>query len=212
MELAAVRALIPLADVDLVPPPALFSFQSKIHGQAHVARVLVHAFRLIAATGLVKDTARLWAAVYLHDVARLHDGKIPDHGAHAWARLATLPDVQALFARGGVQPADYPAIQAAVTLHSRGEAKTGAPEARLTGLLKDADGLDRVRLGDLDPDYLRHAEARGMVRFAQRLYGDTDHKLPVGPDYFVRLWPEALRLTALVPDGKAAAAGEGGRE
>ena len=82
----------------------------------------------------------------------------------------------------------------------------------MTKLLKDADGLDRVRLGDLDPDYLRHAEARGMVRFAQRLYGDTDHKLPVGPDYFARLWPEALRLTALVPDGKAAAAGEGGRE
>jgi hypothetical protein len=34
---------------------------------------MVHAFRLIAATGFVEDTAQLWAAVYLHDIARRHD-------------------------------------------------------------------------------------------------------------------------------------------
>jgi hypothetical protein len=202
-ELRDVRALIPLADADMVPPPELFRCDSRIHGQAHVARVLVHALQLIAATGFVEETVRLWAAVYLHDIAREHDGWCPHHGADAWARLATLPDVRALFARAGVADRDYPAIQGAVTLHSHGEPKLAAPDARLTKLLKDADALDRVRLGDFDPDFLRHPEARDMVRFAERLYRDTDHKLPYGRDYFARLWPEVLRLDGLVPDRAA---------
>jgi len=203
MDMVAVRALIPLADDELVPPPELFWHPSTLHGQAHVARVLVHAFRLIAAAGLVEETPRLWAAVYLHDIARRHDGHCTRHGDDAWARLDSLPDVQALFARGGVPADDHPAIQAAVAMHSQGEPKPDHPHGRLIKLLKDADGLDRVRLGDLDPDYLRHAEARHMARFAQRLYGDTDHKLPIGPDYFARLWPEAQRIAALVPDHKS---------
>jgi hypothetical protein len=211
MTFVAVRALIPLPDAELVPPPELFLHKSTIHGQAHVARVLVHAFRLIAATGLVDETVRLWASVYLHDIARRHDGHCPHHGADAWARLASLDGVRELFARAGVRPEDYPDIETAVSLHSHGEAKSGAHDARLTKLLKDADGLDRVRLGDLDPDYLRHPEARGMIRFAQRLYGDTDTRLPAGPDYFARLWPEAQRIAALVPD-RAAVRDEGRRE
>ena len=202
--LSEVRALIPLADHEMVPPPGLFWHASALHGQAHVARVLVHALRLIAATGLVEETARLWASVYVHDIARRHDGHCTDHGADAWARLNSLPDVQALFERGGVRREDYPAIEAAVTMHSHDEPKPGHPHLRIVRLLKDADGLDRVRLGDLDPDFLRYPESRGMTRFAQRLYGETDHKLAVGPDYFARLWPVAQRLAAQVPDRKPA--------
>ena len=36
---------------ELAPPPSLFTHHSPLHGQSHVARVMVHAFRLIAATG-----------------------------------------------------------------------------------------------------------------------------------------------------------------
>ena len=74
MPLAEIRALVPVPDEELVPPTELFLHPSRLHGQAHVTRVMVHAFRLIAATGFVEETARLWAAVYLHDIARLHDG------------------------------------------------------------------------------------------------------------------------------------------
>lgn len=208
MSLTDVRALIPLADEEMVPPPELFAHPSLLHGQAHVARVLVHAFRLVGATGAVAEMPRLWASVYLHDIARRHDGRCPHHGPDAWARFASLADVQAMFVRAGVSTDDYPAIEAAVSLHSHGEQKTGGPHARLVKLLKDADGLDRVRLGDLDPDYLRHPEARGMVRFAERLYRDTDGKLPVGADYFARLWPEAQRIATLVPDRPSARDGD----
>ena len=185
---AQVRALIPIPDEELVPPPGLFLHPSRLHGQAHVARVMVHAFRLIAATGYTEETARLWAAVYLHDIARQHDGVAPRHGADAWKRLADLPDVRALFARGGVREEDYPAIQAAVVGHSDGEPPADHPHRRLMCLLKDADALDRVRLGDLDPSYLRHPEAREMVGFAERLYRLTNLTIPPSPGYFLHLW------------------------
>ena len=194
MDLVAIRALIPLSDGELVPPPALFRHASRLHGQAHVARVLVHGLGLVAAIGCVDELPRLWAATYLHDLARRHDGISTRHGADAWARLATLPDVEALFARGGVRADDYPAIQAAVTMHSHGEPTAGDPHERLIKLLKDADGLDRVRLGDLNPRYLRYPEARRMVQFAERLFDETDDVLPTGLDHFERLWPEAVRL------------------
>jgi len=197
MSLESVRALIPLPDADIVPPPELFLHGSYLHGQAHVARVLVHAFRLIDATGAEVEAPRLWAAVYLHDIARRHDGGCRRHGADAWARLATLPDVQTLFARAGVRPEDHSAIEAAVTRHCNGEPLPGEPHYRLMALLKDADGLDRVRLHDLDPNLLRHHEARTMVAFARQLYQEADNTLKPGPDYFGRLWPEVRRILAV---------------
>ncbi len=39
----------------------------------------------------------------------------------------------------------------------------------LTRLLKDADNLDRVRLGDLKTRYLRHQGAKDVEPFAWRL-------------------------------------------
>ena len=189
-----VRVMIPLPDTDLVPPPELFLHRSYVHGQAHVARVLVHGLRLVAATGAVQETQRLWAAIYLHDIAREHDGRCTHHGADAWGRLGALPETQELFERGGVIRTDYPAIEAAVTIHCYGEPSAEDPHFTLMALLKDADGLDRVRLGDLRPELLRHDEARTMVAFAQRLHDETNDAIRPGPDYFARLWPEALRI------------------
>lgn len=131
MDLEDVRALVTVPDEDLVPPPDLFWHPSRLHGQAHVARVLVHAFRLVEATGFHDEMPRLWAAVYLHDIARRHDGGSARHGADAWARLADLPDVRGLFGRGGVGDEDYPVIQSAVTHHSAGEPLRTAPSWRL---------------------------------------------------------------------------------
>jgi hypothetical protein len=193
-----VRLRLPVDNRDLVPPSDLFLHASRLHGQGHVARVLVHAMRLVAATGLIEETARLWAAVYLHDIARQHDGYCTRHGADAWARLATLPHVEALLARGGVSKADYPAIETAITHHCRSEVARDHPHWELTALLKDADGLDRVRLADLDPRYLRHPEAKGMIAFAERLYAATAD-WPPWPDWPDRLWTGADRAT----DGQA---------
>jgi hypothetical protein len=110
--------------------------------------------------------------------------------------LADLPEVQACLARGGVRPDDHPAIEVAVTRHSKDEPMPGEAYWRLAALLKDADGLDRVRLYDLNPKMLRHDEARLMVPYAETLFEQTDRKLVPGPDYFTRLWAEARRIAA----------------
>jgi hypothetical protein len=166
-----------------------------LHGQSHVARVLVHAFRLIEATGWIEEALRLWAAVYLHDIARTHDGVCYRHGGDAMKKLETLPHLRALFARAGVRDDDYPLIHTAVVHHSLPQELDRAhPHWRLTSLLKDADGLDRVRLGDLDIRYLRNPEAKEMVGFAEALFEATDGVVINGDDHFDRLWPEAQRI------------------
>lgn len=188
---------IALPVADLVPPVDLFVHNSELHGQTHVGRVMVHAFRLLQATGAERDAPRLWAAVYLHDIARTHDGRCYLHGERAVKRLESLPHVKALFARGGVTPGDYPAIEAAVFHHCLpDELADDHPHHRLTALLKDADGLDRVRLGDLNPEKLRHQVSVTMVPYAQELFEQTDGVLRPGTNYFARLWDVAKRLEA----------------
>jgi hypothetical protein len=66
-----------------VPTPDLFWHRSRLHGQAHVSRVMVHAIRLVEATGQHALAPRLWATVFLHDLARLHDDVCHRHGADA---------------------------------------------------------------------------------------------------------------------------------
>ena len=186
---------IALPQTSLVPPPELFTHVSTIHGQAHVARVMVHAFRLIDATGWTDEAPRLWAAVYLHDIARTHDGRCYRHGADAMTQFESRPELRALFAEGGVTDGDYAPIRTAVVHHCQPhELDRGHPHWRLTSLLKDADGLDRVRLGDLDPRYLRNAEAVQMIGFAEALFSETDGSIPVGANHFPRLWSQAVSL------------------
>ena len=179
----------------LVPLPELFTHASTLHGQGHVARVMVHAFRLLAATGWAEEAPRLWAAVYLHDIARTHDGRCYRHGADAMAKFETRPELRSLFTQGGVAGDDYVQIHTAVVHHCRlQELDRAHPHWRLTSLLKDADGLDRVRLGDLDPQYLRNPEAREMVGFAEKLFSETTGKISVGDGHFEAVWSEAAKV------------------
>ena len=187
--------LVQLPFSRIVPLPEQFRHPSTLHGQAHVTRVMVHAIRLVEATGRRDLAPQLWAAVFLHDLARTHDGVCHRHGADAAQRLRDEPELQAHLAAAGLGVEDYPAIEAAVTAHSAPkEVSREHPHWPLIALLKDADGLDRVRLGDLDPRYLRNAESKSMVPFAQRLFDATDGVIATGPAHFERVWREAGAL------------------
>ena len=182
----------------MVPPPELFRHASTLHGQAHVTRVMVHAIRLVDATGLHALGLQLWASVFLHDFARTHDGVCHRHGADAAQRLRREPALQKRLLEAGLTEADYPAIEAAVTAHSAPkEVSRKHPHWPLIALLKDADGLDRVRLGDLDPQRLRHPEAKAMVSFAQKLFDTTNGVVATGPAHFERVWEAVCRLRLL---------------
>jgi uncharacterized protein len=194
MTLDQVRALVTVPDEEMLPPPELFLHASFIHGPSHVGRVMIHALRLVETTGFVAEAPRLWAAVYLHDIARHGDGWERDHGPRAALRLRSLPHVLDRFQRAGVVESDLPAIREAVARHSRAEAMPGEPHVCLIQLLKDADGLDRVRINDLDPAYLRTPAAKSMVDFASQLYEETRGRTPAPAEHFAWLWREMQRI------------------
>ena len=164
---------------------------------------MVHAFRLIEATGLADEGSRLWGAVYLHDLARTHDGFCEVHGMHAVMRVNESTDLQErLIAHGALS--DDPSMLLAVMMHCLPDdhsAYGGKPIWPLLSLLKDADALDRVRFGDLEPAYLRHAATKEMVQFAQDLFNQT-RRIKEGPNHFsdvVRVAEKLLGKALTIP-------------
>ena len=152
---------------------------------------MVHAFRLIEATGKTDEGSRLWGAVYLHDLARTHDGFDEVHGRDAVLRVNESTDLQDRLLAHGIA-SDDTSMLLAVMMHCLPDDHSvygGKPIWPLLALLKDANGLDRVRFNDLEKSFLRSEHSRGMVQFAQDLYSQT-RRIKEGPNHF----SEVLRV------------------
>jgi hypothetical protein len=130
----------------------------------------------------------VWAAA-CHDLRRRDDGADPGHGLRAgrWVRRR-LPH---LLRR---PPAALELIASACDQHVWDDRDAGWDHPVLW-YLKDADGLDRVRLYDLDPAYLRHPEALRWVKEAELLYQGT-----MDLDDPARVWQAAADLDLPVAD------------
>lgn len=181
----------------MIPTPEMFTHRSHVHGQAHVARVMVHAMRLVEATGRRDLAVQVWGAVYLHDVARTHDGACAWHGMDAIRKWRESAVLRRVLGERGLEWHRERGVHQAVILHCQSpslEPGPGHPDHALVALVKDADALDRVRLGDLNVDMLRFPEARAMVGFAQALHDTTTRRIPVGESHFADLLPVAERL------------------
>ncbi len=166
--------MVPRRDWFTIQPP------SQIHGFAHSARVMVWT-TVLAGAGPLFEPA-LWAAA-CHDLCRLDDGIDPEHGVRAaeWV-LTELPR------RLEEPPAELDSIARACQWHAHAAAEVGW-RSELLWLLKDADGLDRVRFGDLDVRMLHTDEARALVGSAEKLFQRT-RKLHEPVD----IWAEAFRM------------------
>jgi hypothetical protein len=124
----------------------------------------------------------VWGAA-CHDLRREDDGADPEHGFRAgrWVRRHRPRKLR--------QPLDtLELIAQACDWHVCPDRKSGWDHPVLW-LLKDADGLDRVRLYDLDPSYLRHAATRQWIKTAERLYRKTSHAKDPG-----HIWQVAADL------------------
>ena len=151
---------------------------SWLHGVRHTQRVHIHAQRLVHALDWPEADARIvLSAALWHDIGRVGDGCDPTHGASGVSRVR----------RRGLQhilcPAEATLALFAVRYHCRSDghglrraAAQHDPEraCRILSLLKDADALDRVRLGDglyeIDSTTLRHPCTRDMMVFALELF------------------------------------------
>ena len=147
-------------------------YKSRVHGSGHIHRVLLFAALIAWQEALPEDLVRqLFRAAAYHDVGRTFDGYDLDHGARSAQRLEELTG------QSGEALAE---LQAAVTAHALPDARLEETvhafhpadfdrAVELTRLLKDADNLDRVRLGDLKVKFLRHESAKNLADFALRL-------------------------------------------
>lgn len=154
---------------------------SKIHGPGHCRRVLLHALAVgEAELGHNIEALEILAqASVFHDTRRLNEGPDTGHGARAAAYYreycAAHPEVTF-----------HPETVLLIRYHDLNDRKgieairkqfgNDSPEVeRMYAIFKDADALDRHRLGPygLDPLYLRTPAARGRVDFAKQLVDET---------------------------------------
>jgi hypothetical protein len=150
---------LPLRSWFLMQPP------SDLHGIGHTARVMVWA--AVLTRGTPWFDAVVWAAA-CHDLRREDDGPDPDHGFRAgeWVR-----DVLPTKLKQPLEELEL--IAQACDWHVCSDRHSGW-DHQVLWYLKDADGLDRVRLYDLDPSYLRHRETRQWIKQARRLFQLTE--------------------------------------
>jgi HD superfamily phosphodiesterase len=168
-------------------PQHWFRRYSRLHGVKHTQRVHVHVRRLTEELGWPRADAdlALHAALW-HDIGRLGDGVEPGHGAGSVERADELGLTAALTV------ADSALVRFAILRHSlpdegarehaEGLAAATDPARRLAEperalrvlwMLKDADALDRIRLGSgeqADPGQLRESRAVELIDYAEALY------------------------------------------
>ncbi|MCD4681950.1 MAG: HD domain-containing protein [Bacteroidales bacterium] len=151
-----------------------FDHDSSLHGINHTYRVMCLILSIGEAAGLNREVELAFCAAYIHDLARKHDGYCDQHGL--WATQYKLPEFKSFFKKMGIKESEITLIGTAVKNHSeQNELQTENNAYKITALLKDADALDRVRLGDenLNTDYLRFPESVKLIHFAKKLYFKT---------------------------------------
>lgn len=148
-------------------------YQSPIHGEDHIERTLLHGIIGAMEEGLGEaDIRLLMEACSYHDVGRINDGLDDEHGLRSAEQMGRLT---------GRTGDELAMLMAMAEAHSRSDLvmdqviEKYRPRDKercrmLAELLKDADGLDRVRIRMLDPSYLRRRGARDRVAFAQYLF------------------------------------------
>jgi hypothetical protein len=151
--------------------PEYFDQQSNLHGINHTYRVMYHCLELGEAENLIAQAKLAFMSAFIHDMARCHDGFCTVHGARA--AKDKLPAFINLFMDSGASEAEVALISSAVFNHSLPyEMPETDPAAAVTSLLKDADALDRIRLGEdnLRPEYLRFKQSHSLIAPAKELF------------------------------------------
>ncbi|MBI4440706.1 hypothetical protein HY639_00920 [Candidatus Woesearchaeota archaeon] len=162
-----------------------------LHGIMHETRVLVHAELLgniEYATGKHVDIDALRYAAITHDVKRINDWYDFPHGGRAatWIK-ETMP----------IPAGHCGTVADIVKWHVTQDIAIPKMTKELE-LFKDADGLDRWRIGDLNENYLRTFHAANMVQTARYLYLlSTELSKEKGADRFAAVL-EAGRLLGII--------------
>lgn len=167
---------------------------SGIHGLGHEARVLIWTqilAEMVRQEGSSIDAAVLGWAAAVHDTQRWDDGDDPDHGTRAANWLADHPRIippnvsleQVIYLCRWHVPPDH--LVPDMTMELR--------------VFKDADALDRWRISDLNPSFLRTVSAQKLLRPSYALWTETT-SVSGNEQVFTRILGVAQRL-GILADG-----------
>lgn len=154
--------------------PCLYHHAEGIHGVGHIRRTLLLALLMAYIDKVSDQQTRIlaYASVY-HDIGRKHDGKDEYHGYVSYQKATE----QGLLC--GLEAKEVRIIKELIERHAIDDSRAFSLESVdedireevwfLLRYFKDADGLDRVRIHDLNISYLRTEIARQMPLVAQYL-------------------------------------------
>ena len=157
--------------------PDLYHNPDGIHGLGHIRRTLLLSLLMAHIDQLSDQRTRIlaYASVY-HDIGRTHDGADDYHGYASYQKVIAKELLR------NVETHDVNVIKELIERHAISDRHAfdleslKEPTKDEVGFLlryfKDADGLDRVRLGDLNVKYLRTNAARKMPIVAQKLLAE----------------------------------------
>lgn len=169
-----------------------FDHDSILHGVKHTYRVMANT--LVLGNLLSADHEKLTAfcGAFIHDMARRHDGQCTLHGR--WAVENKVDEFSKLFLATGLHERDIEALCVAVENHSIPVDLPQSHEYYFPGaILKDADALDRIRLGkdNLNTKYLRFGISHKLIPFANDLFYSTEY---INIKSFFHLWSIAVMI------------------
>lgn len=181
------------------PRAEWFQLDSLLHGISHLARVFILqeiiSERLLAEGRQFDHEAVRWASV-THDVGRVNDDADAGHGFRSaeWAKqnLGDRVAAETLECIAYLNEWHVPSDESVPRFSLELE------------ILKDADGLDRVRLYDLDPNYLRLEVSRGMIDLAQQLLDKTLESRKYASAPFETVLRAAIHLGLVRPSARVA--------
>lgn len=156
-----------------------------VHNSNHSKRVL---FLVLVASNLSHLTEKeklilAYAAVY-HDIGRRNDLKDDRHGYYSFKRLCEMKEFEVLV-KHQLTDEEIRILEFIIKNHCIKDTiayenlehypiNNKALAIKLFKYLKDADNLDRVRIGDLDEKYLRLDTSKKLVEFAKWLYANRE--------------------------------------
>jgi hypothetical protein len=159
--------------------PKLFMNPDGIHGVLHAKRVLLITLIQSYLLKLPQEHKLIlaWCGVF-HDIGRENDNEDSHHGRLSMQKLNDKKLSANLSERLGTEGMNI--LRYIIENHAVSD-KVGIKDVsnygikdvelakRLYSLFKDADGLDRCRLGDLDVKYLRNEISMRLVLLAEQL-------------------------------------------
>lgn len=154
--------------------PSLYHNPDGIHGVSHIRRTLLLALLMAYLDNLSDQQTRIlaYASVY-HDIGRENDDKDDYHGYDSYQKVTKqklLKVVSDKEVRIIKELIERHAIEDTIAFDLDTVAEDIHSEVHfLLRYFKDADNLDRVRIHDLNVNYLRTGIGRQMPLVAQQL-------------------------------------------